>query len=484
MSQPDITQFHSCQSRAESELVFDLRELDGHDFEEAMEKVFQRKGYRTKRGKLSNDEGRDIELYKDDKLVFVVECKHQQSSVGRPVIQKLDSATRDAHADNGLVVTTSSFSPGAAEYAQRHNVTIWDYQRLIEEARTVGVYFVKTTLFFQVPWRTKSEFELLLRHQYLDRIKSNPRKAPDVFRIGEIRHEVVPALFLAYTVDKQFQTQTGLVYHAKDSGRMIYPAAGNEIGPQEQTFWRDSNPARLYAQEIEGKALPKYFGEPTADLVETTKTELARKFSRKVRYQGRNNQSYEKFCEVSSNDVQVQIKQVLYGRWNVHFQVGPRTYAACLADDAARQPGVGQTSGFVAGSEGFVSGDGFLCNDCGLIVPNAGEQAGLTCEGCGMTLCRSHSWKWPAPLLEHSPRLCSACYTSRNPKTGAPDTASLCAGVLLLLSFGLACFFRQTEGIVAVVLGSILLSLYWGWRVSCHNTNMVSLAKYEPEWKE
>lgn len=228
--------------------------------------------------------------------------------------------------------------------------------------------------------------------------------------------------------------------------------------------------------------MPKYFGEPTADLVENTKAELARQFSRTVRYRGRNNQSYEKSCEVGSNDVQVQVKQVLYGRWKVNFQVGPRKYAACLADDAARQPGMGQTSGFVAGSEGFTSGDGVLCNDCGLIVPNAGNQAGLSCESCGMTLCRAHSWKWPAPLFEHSPQLCSTCYTSRSPKTAAHDTTALGAGVLLLLSFVLACLFRQPEGIAAVVLGSLLLSLYWSWRIRCHKTNMASLDKYEPEW--
>jgi len=255
---PDIAYPQSCESRADSELVFDLDKISGHEFEEVMIAVFQRMGYQTERGKLSNDEGRDIVLRKDGRVV-VVECKHQKSPVGRPVIQKLHSAVMTyRHACNGLVVTTSSFSEAASKYVEDINaepgvtLELWDYERLIRDARDVGVYFVsslqETKVFFQVPWRTTSEFELLLRHQYFDRVKSKPRNASDVFSVAEMRHEVVPALFLAYAIDKQFQTQTGLVYHAKDSGRLIYPAAGKKIGLQEQTFWRSSNPARLYAQ--------------------------------------------------------------------------------------------------------------------------------------------------------------------------------------------------------------------------------------------
>jgi restriction system protein len=269
MNPSEGTPAHS--SHTENEVVIDLEGLDGHDFEAAMIMVFQRMGYQTERGKLANDEGRDIILRRADQLI-VVECKHQKAAIGRPVIQKLHSAVITyRNASSGLVVATSSFSAAAYKYLEEVNagsnlkIEVWDYERLVREAREARVYFVTSSqkIFFRVPWRTRVELEMVLRNHHIDGIQSRPRKISAVVHIPTIALEIVPALLVDYTVDKQFQTQAGFLYHARDTGRKIYGVGGHAIGVEEQEAWRNSQPVQVFNQEIEGKALPMYFGEPT-----------------------------------------------------------------------------------------------------------------------------------------------------------------------------------------------------------------------------
>lgn len=91
MHDSEILQYPLEPAASQQEFVYDLDAMSGHDFEAAMIHVFEKMGYKTHRGKLANDEGRDIVLTKNGRVV-VVECKHQKASVGRPVVQKLHSA--------------------------------------------------------------------------------------------------------------------------------------------------------------------------------------------------------------------------------------------------------------------------------------------------------------------------------------------------------------------------------------------------------
>jgi len=56
------------------------------------------------------DKGRDLIIHHHDHKILV-ECKHQpNSSIGRPVVQKLDSAIRHDNAKHGLIITTGRIS--------------------------------------------------------------------------------------------------------------------------------------------------------------------------------------------------------------------------------------------------------------------------------------------------------------------------------------------------------------------------------------
>jgi len=86
-----------------------LDELSGYEFEEKMVRVFEKLGYRNVHQlPKSGDKGRDIVMEEDDGTAVVVECKHTET-VGRPVVQKLHSAT-----------TTYSHSGGQERHGGHH----------------------------------------------------------------------------------------------------------------------------------------------------------------------------------------------------------------------------------------------------------------------------------------------------------------------------------------------------------------------------
>jgi restriction system protein len=506
---------------AKNELVYHLDEIDGHEFESAAVEVFRRIGYRTERGKLSNDHGRDIILRKGNEVI-VVECKHQRSGVGRPVVQKLHSATLTyPDATRGLILTTGWFAPSAHQYANTLNerpgvgVDLWDYEKLVGQARAVGIYFVGslhgTNVFFWVPWRDDADANVLLKGKHLDSLRSAPRPIGTAFQKVEIRRQLVPSLIADSKVDTRFETQVGCIYRASHLGRRIYNIDGNTLSPPEQHFWAQSTPALLANAEVDGKGVATYFGRATGPLTERLRTEIAQQLSRRVKYSGRNNQQYEKFCEVSCDDVCIQSKQVLLARWSMEFEAGPRKYIAWFADEMARQPCIVSSGGFDHGVEGFVCGNGFLCNDCGLITPGDGNNAGAACECCSRTLCRAHIWIWPALLFRHSNRLCASCYESRQRTSPQYNVNSVlrnysssmlvsaipgvqlllgkkyavgAALVLLFLCTLLATRYGYNEPAALLVGASIIWSIHWTSRIRAHNRNLKRLSQYKPDWGE
>lgn len=110
------------------------------DFETFCAEVFRRLGYWAETTPASRDGGFDIRLEKDG-VRYLVECKcyARSHSVGRPIIQKLVGANAVEHADRLKVVTTSSFSPDAIDFAGDLGVELIDGARVVALCRQVGM---------------------------------------------------------------------------------------------------------------------------------------------------------------------------------------------------------------------------------------------------------------------------------------------------------------------------------------------------------
>lgn len=107
----------------------------GREFEEFLCKVFELQGYKVELTKATNDKGRDLILKEPEtgKIIFV-EAKRYSSEnhVGREVIQKLLGACNMYGADEGYVVTTSSFTKTAIDCLKHtNNLELWDLDVLV-----------------------------------------------------------------------------------------------------------------------------------------------------------------------------------------------------------------------------------------------------------------------------------------------------------------------------------------------------------------
>lgn len=107
-------------------------------FEYFVEWLFQQRGYATYVTQASSDGGKDLLVTKDSKL-YVVEVKLYSNSntVGRPLIQKLQGAMLDCHAQGAIFVTTGMFTTQALCYAQRNGVEAIDGFTLMHLVREV-----------------------------------------------------------------------------------------------------------------------------------------------------------------------------------------------------------------------------------------------------------------------------------------------------------------------------------------------------------
>lgn len=109
------------------------------DFESFCADLFRRLGYQAQTTPPTRDGGFDIHLQDENGITSIVECKcyDQNHHIGRPVVQKLRGANSIAHANGMMVVTTSSFSQDAINYAQQVGVQLIDGNQLVKLCQRV-----------------------------------------------------------------------------------------------------------------------------------------------------------------------------------------------------------------------------------------------------------------------------------------------------------------------------------------------------------
>lgn len=95
-----------------------LPEMHWRKFEEMTAEYFLREGFRVEIGPGSNDDGVDVRLWKpeapaDSKPTCLVQCKRQKDKIEKVIIKGLAADVQYMEAEYGLIVTTSTLSPGA-----------------------------------------------------------------------------------------------------------------------------------------------------------------------------------------------------------------------------------------------------------------------------------------------------------------------------------------------------------------------------------
>lgn len=95
-----------------------LPEMHWRRFEELTAEFFHREGFRVDLGPGSNDDGVDVRVWKPDAEagaapLCLIQCKRQKAKVEKVVIKGLLADVQWEEAEYGVIVTSSTLSPGA-----------------------------------------------------------------------------------------------------------------------------------------------------------------------------------------------------------------------------------------------------------------------------------------------------------------------------------------------------------------------------------
>lgn len=104
------------------------------DFEGFCADLYRALGWKAETTQAVNDGGLDIRMTNPEGVSYIAECKCFDPShhVGRPVIQKLHGANAIEQAQGMMVITTSTFTKGAMDYAAEVGVDLVDGPRLVK----------------------------------------------------------------------------------------------------------------------------------------------------------------------------------------------------------------------------------------------------------------------------------------------------------------------------------------------------------------
>lgn len=97
----------------------------GSQFELYLENVFKDLGYKVRHTGKAGDQGADLVLKYGDKI-YVVQAKYYSSKLDNTPVQEIVGAIKYYNANQGVVVTNSSFTNGAEQLAKANNIILID----------------------------------------------------------------------------------------------------------------------------------------------------------------------------------------------------------------------------------------------------------------------------------------------------------------------------------------------------------------------
>ncbi len=110
-----------------------FQDTDPRDFEDFVGRLFEDNGYLLEQTSYSADFGADLIVELDGTRTAVqVKRFHEAHKVGVPEINQVIGAQQYYHCDQGMVITTSSYTSSARELAEKAEILLWDWYRLLQ----------------------------------------------------------------------------------------------------------------------------------------------------------------------------------------------------------------------------------------------------------------------------------------------------------------------------------------------------------------
>ena len=127
---------HQKKNRLAASGIADIDTMDGKAFEEYLEVLFGKLGYKVERTRYVGDYGADLITQKDG-VKTVVQAKRYGKAVGIKAVQEAVAAKGMYRCTEAMVVTNSTFTRAAVELARANRVVLWDRDRLVEKLLSI-----------------------------------------------------------------------------------------------------------------------------------------------------------------------------------------------------------------------------------------------------------------------------------------------------------------------------------------------------------
>lgn len=115
----------------------DIDIMEGYEFENYLKTLFFYAGFGAETTKKAKDYGADIILTDENGSKIVVQAKRYNKKVGVKSVQEIMGAMSHYKANEGMVVTNSTFSFEAETLAKDNNIRLVDRKELIEMYKRV-----------------------------------------------------------------------------------------------------------------------------------------------------------------------------------------------------------------------------------------------------------------------------------------------------------------------------------------------------------
>lgn len=384
-----------------------MDDLDGFEFQHLCAIIFQTLGYgQVEEQALTGDGGKDI-IIRSSVGKTVVECKHQpNTSLGRPVIQKLHSAVISEGAYRGIVITSGGFSKQAIEHAKvlKPSIELIDIAMLRDLASRAGIQLIlgqeAAPIRMFRPLNSQEVNQLVISH-LANSIISKPNPIANVYSSRSVNKSLRPVYQIDYEINANFTTSVGTVHVENSIGKFFVDGNDGSILPEGLAQYFNQAPRESIRQwgDIPAQERPRNvpFKIPASTIKEKAMQDIIRRHTKTVHYRGRNNQSYSKVCTPSKNDIFIDdISQMYFPEYMVEYSLGMRNQLIRLANNGALSSLVMDdstaTCRFCNGL--VIQGSRSLCNECGQVsclkkTILKTNRHSLQCDVCGKTLCRS-----------------------------------------------------------------------------------------------
>ncbi len=99
-------------------LETNFKNLDGHEFEQIIGKLYRKKGYYVIQTPKGADQGVDL-IAKKGRITVIIQTKNWKNKVTNTDVLKTSGARQMFHANYSMIITSSTFTPSAKEAIQR-----------------------------------------------------------------------------------------------------------------------------------------------------------------------------------------------------------------------------------------------------------------------------------------------------------------------------------------------------------------------------